>query len=142
MLAARRLGLRVAATDRDPHAIGATIADDFAPIDLIDIERTIAWARELGIAAVATDQTDLPVPTQAAVAEALGLRGPTPDVARNATNKRLMRELTSAAGILNPNWTALQQTVGWPVKWADPSGPRVVVKPVDNMGSRGVTLVT
>ncbi|HYE77363.1 MAG TPA: ATP-grasp domain-containing protein, partial [bacterium] len=141
MDAARRLGLTVAATDRDPRAAGASAADHFAPVDLRDIPGTIAYARQLGVAAVATDQTDIAVPTQAAVAAALGLRGPSPETALNATHKRRMRELSSAAGILNPGWVALRSGVGLPLQWADPSRPAAIVKPADSMGSRGVQVV-
>lgn len=139
--AARRLGLDVAVTDRDPAAPGAQLADHFAPIDLADIPGTIAWAQDLGIAAVATDQTDLAVPTQAAVAEALGLRGPSTTTALRATHKRHMREAAAAAGILQPAWVPVEEPLWLPVRWVDSHGPLVIVKPADSMGSRGVTVV-
>lgn len=141
MEAAHRLGHLVAATDRDPNAPGARVADFFAAIDLIDVPATIAWARELGVGAVATDQTDLPVPTQAAVAETLELRGPTCEVALNATHKGRMRQLSSEAGVLNPAWMLVDEPLWLPMKWAEGEGTAVVVKPADSMGSRGVTVV-
>ncbi|MCG3151426.1 MAG: Phosphoribosylglycinamide formyltransferase 2 [bacterium] len=141
MEAAHRLGLQVAATDRDPDAPGRHVADFFAPIDLIDIAGTIEVARSHQIAAVATDQTDLAVPTQAAVAEALGLRGPSPQVAHHVTHKGRMRELTSAAGILNPAWVLMNEPMHLPVRWIDLAHAAVVVKPADSMGSRGVRVV-
>jgi len=144
----RRLGRRAVATDRNPDADGSRVADRFEPVDITDIESTIALAREIGIAGAVTDQTDLAVPTLARVCEALDLPGPSPEVAYNTTNKARMRELAALAGLKNPRYRACS-TISEASAAIDEDHPDApggvglpcVVKPTDSQASRGVQRV-
>ena len=136
---AARMGLRVLATDMDPHAPGFAAAHGHAVISTLDIPQTIEYAKRNNINGVFTLATDAPLNTVAAVAEACGLPGPAPDVARAATHKHRMKKVLSGAGVPCPGFELARSApqalraacrIGWPV----------VTKPMMGSGSRGVIL--
>ena len=149
--AARELGCTVVAADGNPSAICAAEADEFVCIDLKDTARLIDYARYLqrkgGLDAVFTAATDFSAAV-AAIASACGLRGHTLEAALNATDKVRMRECFRQAGVPSPAFieltaadlaapaNALERRLG---KLAEHFP--LVVKPVDNMGARGCSLV-
>ena len=149
--AARALGCTVVAADGNPSAVCAAEADEFVCIDLKDTARLIDYARYLqqngGLDAVFTAATDFSAAV-AAVAAACGLRGHTLEAALNATDKVRMRECFRKADVPSPAFIELTA--------ADLAAPAntleqrigelagrfpLVVKPVDNMGARGCSLV-
>ena len=168
--AARALGCTVVAADGNPSAVCAAEADEFVCIDLKDTARLIDYARYLqqngGLDAVFTAATDFSAAV-AAVAAACGLRGHTLEAALNATDKVRMRECFRKAGVPSPAFIELTAAdLAAPadrleargnVRYSDLGaatadtlerrlGKRagrfpLVVKPVDNMGARGCSLV-
>ena len=162
--AARALGCTVVAADGNPSAVCAAEADEFVCIDLKDTARLIEYARYLqqngGLDAVFTAATDFSAAV-AAVAAACGLRGHRPEAALNATDKVRMRECFRKADVPSPAFAEL--TAG-DMAVAAPTGMNtgglaavpdllearlgelagrfpLVVKPADNMGARGCSLV-
>lgn len=97
LLKAKEQGLSVLVTDMYPDSICCEYADHYCVVDTTDKEHTLAVAKQYGIDAVATDQTDVAVPTVAYVAEQLDLPGITLEVANRFTNKLLMREASQVA---------------------------------------------
>ncbi|UTC44071.1 ATP-grasp domain-containing protein [Treponema sp. OMZ 857] len=165
--AARALGCTVVAADGNPSAVCAAEADEFVCIDLKDTARLIDYARYLqqngGLDAVFTAATDFSAAV-AAIAAACGLRGHTLEAALNATDKVRMRECFRKAGVPSPAFIELTTAdLAAPVgavensrcsdadtAVADALKRRLgelagrfplVVKPVDNMGARGCSLV-
>lgn len=165
--AARALGCTVVAADGNPSAVCAAEADEFVCIDLKDTARLIDYARYLqqngGLDAVFTAATDFSAAV-AAIAAACGLRGHTLEAALNATDKVRMRECFRKAGVPSPAFIELTAAdLAAPVgavensrcsdadtAVADALKRRLgelagrfplVVKPVDNMGARGCSLV-
>ena len=149
--AARALGCTVIAADGNPSAVCAAEADEFVCIDLKDTARLIDYARYLqqngGLDAVFTAATDFSAAV-AAVAAACGLRGHTLEAALNATDKVRMRECFRKAGVPSPAFIEL--TAADLASSANTLEQRLgklagcfplVVKPVDNMGARGCSLV-
>ncbi len=137
---AQSMGLKVVATDRNPEAPGLKIADFPEAVDIIDFEGTLEVARKHKVNGVITEQTDLAVPTAAYVAEKMGLPGVSYEAAMSATNKWLMREKCKKAGIPMPEYRKaanLDEAANAAVDIGFP----VIVKPVDNQGSRGVRRV-
>ncbi|MCX6646865.1 MAG: ATP-grasp domain-containing protein [bacterium] len=141
----RRLGFKALAIDRNPDAPGAKIADKFAPVDITDGESTINLAKMMKVSGVVSDQTDLSVPTLAKVTSALGLPGPSPEVAFNTTNKARMRELAKKAGLKNPRFRVFSSVDNAKNAIDEdhedaPGGVGLpcVVKPTDSQASRGV----
>jgi biotin carboxylase len=134
---ARELGLFAVVADGNPDAPCASMADQFAHIDLKDKEGIEAFARSLqkdgGLAGIMTAGTDFSA-TVAWVAERLGLPGIPYEAALNASDKARMRACFDKAGLPSPPFTAITRdaalddiTLSFPL----------VVKPVDNMGGRG-----
>jgi biotin carboxylase len=87
---------------------------------------------------VVTEQTDVAVPTVALVAQRLGLPGIGVDVARAATNKYEMRRRCREQGLPTPEFF-LCRCPEEAKRAARDIGLPVIVKPVDNQASRGVT---
>ena len=168
--AARALGCTVVAADGNPSAVCVAEADEFVCIDLKDTARLIDYARYLqqngGLDAVFTAATDFSAAV-AAVAAACGLRGHTLEAALNATDKVRMRECFRKAGVPSPAFIELTAAdLAAPadrleargnVRYSDLGAATadtlerrlgelagrfpLVVKPVDNMGARGCSLV-
>lgn len=137
---AREMGLTVIAVDRDPGAPGFEWVHEKVVVDIKDHEGCLQVAKDEKVGAVLSVCTDFAVRTVAFVAEALGLPGLSTQAARTCTNKALMRDaLTRAnlgrvafgkAGFLE-DAARIASSIGFPC----------VVKPVDSVGSRGVTKV-
>jgi biotin carboxylase len=141
---AKRKGWRVVLVDGNPAASARGLADAFECVDLKDRDGLLALARRLressGLDGIFTAGTDFSS-SVAWVAERLNLPGISFATAMLATDKCLMREAFAAAGVPSP------RSVCW-AGTGDPAAalPRgmsfpLVVKPVDNMGARGVRRV-
>lgn len=137
---AKEMGLRVVATDYDKNAPGLKVADVPVVLDVKDIEDSIEIAKANKIDGVLTIASDIAVPTVATVADELGLPGISPEVARIATNKALMRECFVEHGVPSPKFREVR-TLDEVREAVKAIGFPVVVKPVDNAGSRGVSKV-
>jgi biotin carboxylase len=141
---ARARGWHVTVVDGNREAMARDMADRFAVVDLKDKEGLLAFARECradgGLDGIFTAGTDFSS-SVAWVAEKMGLPGIPYAAAMRATDKVLMRQAFDAVGAPSPRFA------GWAGE-GDPAallGPRLsfplVVKPVDNMGARGVLRV-
>jgi biotin carboxylase len=141
---AKELGFYAIALDGSKTAPCISLADQFEQIDLKDKEAIETFARSLqsvseriGIMTAGTDFSA----SVAWTAEKLGLPGIPYEAALNASDKSRMRECFKKAGLPSPDFTT--------VTAADlPLSPSslcsllfslfpLVIKPVDNMGSRG-----
>jgi len=138
---ARQMGLATLVTDYNAEAPGLALADLPVVMSTKDIEGSVRIARQYAhtLKGVITVGTDASL-TVAAVAGAIGLPGIHYEAAENSTHKLKMRTVLRAAGVAVPDfggvWTidearACATRIGYPV----------VVKPVDNMGARGVLRV-
>ncbi len=140
--AARRNGWYLVVADGNPEALGRELADAFHVVDLKDIDGLLALARgyydEGNLHGVFTAGTDFST-SVSYVAEALRLPGIPYEAALNATDKVRMRRVLAEAGVPSPQFCEVSH-VGDLDAARVPALP-VVVKPVDNMGSRGVRRV-
>ncbi len=135
---AREEGVTVLLADANADCPGRPLCDEFLHVDLADCAGMEEAARVKGVTAVFTAGTDFST-TVAWVAERLGLPGLPYRVALRASDKALMRRALRQAGVPVPDYeiyeagrrTAEDGNVGYPC----------VVKPVDNMGARGVRVV-
>ncbi len=140
---ARDMGWRVVVADANEQAPGVAEADRFLHVSLAD-QRGMAGAAgrvrdEEGLDGVFTAGTDFST-TVAWVAGQVGLPGLEYEVARRATDKVLMREALAGHGIPHPRFCRIGDGDD-PAAAAVEIGFPAVVKPVDAMGSRGVTRV-
>ncbi|MFA7565747.1 MAG: ATP-grasp domain-containing protein [Alkalispirochaeta sp.] len=134
--AAGELGLLRHMADGNPACPGRTLVEHFHHVDLRDRRGLLELAQGIsGLNGVFTAGTDFSR-SVAYVAEHLGLPGITEDVAIGATDKAVMRGRLEAAGVSVPPHRLVKQDGELP-----PFGFPVIVKPVDNMGARGVVLV-
>jgi biotin carboxylase len=140
ILKAKALGCEVLATDQNTNAASFMFADHTAVVDSVDTNSLLRIARNFVPDAIVTEQTDVAVPSVALVAETLGLPGIGVDAAIRATDKFAMREACKLAGIPTPKYQ-LATTPGEAIAAANEIGFPVIVKPIDNQSSRGVTRV-
>ncbi|RKX78981.1 MAG: carboxylate--amine ligase [Spirochaetes bacterium] len=140
---ARRKGLRVVVADGNPGAPGAGMADEFLHVDLKDKERLAEEAKIIarngGLQGVFTAGTDFST-TVAWISEKIGLPGIPYSVALNATDKSRMRRIFKEKGIPSPEFAVVDSDKSL-VERGEKIGFPMVVKPVDNMGARGVRRV-
>lgn len=156
---ARRRGYKALVTDGNPEAPGAHVADAIFPISTYDIEQHETTAQDLaewelvGIdrptiktpAAILTAGADVG-PTVSAVAEVLGLPAAPLDVAMRCRNKALMRSsLDSPHPVYHimPVASPAPDSVWEAAAWAKRVVPYpAVVKPLEECGSRGLSVAT
>ena len=135
---AKEVGLSVLVTDMYPDSPCREYADQYYVVDTTDREGTFRVARECGIDAIATDQTDVAVPTVAYVAEKLGLPGITLEVANRFTNKLIMRETCEKVVPESipqfEYFTRIEEAARYVSVCATP----FVLKPIGSQGSKGV----
>ena len=135
---AKEMGLETVAADADPAAPCAGLADRFERVDLKDKEGIEKLARRLmeegGLSGVMTAGTDFSA-TVAWAAERLGLPGIPYETALDASDKERMRCRFEEAGAPSPRFIIVRGALN--AGAGLPSGFPLVVKPVDNMGSRG-----
>jgi biotin carboxylase len=134
---AQSMGLEVVATDMNPKAVGLKIADYGEVVDILDADANTDVAIKHNVDAVMTDQTDYALNVVAKVASRLVIPGPSVEIAKNCTNKKLMREITSARNIPNPAFHVAESLVDARLAASDIGFP-LIIKPTDNQGSRGV----
>ncbi len=137
ILRAKELGLRVAAVDRNPEALGLAEADVAEVVDFSDVRAAIEAARRIAPDGVLTVSADRAVPVVAAVAEALGLPGIGIDTAHLMTHKIAMRRRFAEAGVPQPRYAAVR-TLREAYEAFEHVGPPAVLKPADSGGQRGV----
>lgn len=141
IMSAKELGLEVFLLDGNPNAPYRAHGDHFKVADLKDVDKVVRvakkWHKKKPFSGVFTAGTDFSY-TVSCVAHALGIQGLSREVAYCASNKESMRECFKAHGVSSPSFYVTtivpkqqsQHLLGYPV----------VVKPVDNMGARGIRL--
>ena len=137
ILRAHELGLRVAAVDGDPGALGLREADIAKVVDFADPQAVLKAVRRVRIDGVLTISADRAVPVVAAVAEALDLPGIGVETAHLMTHKVAMRRELADAGVPQPRFAALR-SISERRRAADEVGFPAVLKPADSGGQRGL----
>ncbi|WP_037571233.1 ATP-grasp domain-containing protein [Spirochaeta cellobiosiphila] len=136
---ARSKGYKTIAFDGNQNAVCKDKADEFYTIDISDRDASLLKARELhrlhALDGVFTAGTDFST-TVAWIAEDLDLPGIPFEVALGAKDKGIMRKILKKNGLNVPEYRIVYS----PNDRVDIPFP-LVVKPVDNMGARGVILV-
>lgn len=136
----REAGFRVVACDRNRDAPGKDFVDHFAPVDIVDRQAVLEFAREAKVDGV------LPInefgsPTAAYVAAALGFVSNPPESATWITDKGHMRDRWRNAGMPQPDYRIGTDIQGIR-RAAEEVGFPCVLKPTNSGGSgRGVSVV-
>lgn len=120
---------------------GTDLADKVYSCDVRDHESILNAARDEHINGIITDQTDMPVRTVAYIAEQLNLPGIGASVADLFSDKYLMRQKCESLGITTARYKLVDSLIS-AENFIEQVGYPVVIKPVDNQGSRGVLKIT
>jgi biotin carboxylase len=137
---AKRLGVRVLATDQNPHAPAVALADGFGKCSTADLEGNLRFARERRIDGVLTLCSETAVPVVAAIACALGLPGLSEQTAYLATNKNAMRAALNEHNVLVPEWRAIA-SADEAMDFIRSAALPVVIKPSDASGQKATVLL-
>ncbi|MCX7820738.1 MAG: alpha-hydroxy-acid oxidizing protein [Brevinematales bacterium] len=141
---AKRLGLKTVVVDRNPLAPGVKEADFFIQASTLDAELTsdllLNFDKEKQkIDAVLTVGTDASY-TVALSAKKIGLPGITPETAIKATDKYEMRKALRNAKVPVPDFEIVDNYTK-ACEVMERMGTDCVIKPIKNMGARGVRRV-
>lgn len=151
-VSAKEEGFKVFSVDADSNALCVPLLDEFRKIDLKDREGIFEYAKELkekeNLKGIFTCGTDFSA-SVAYSSERLGFKGHSFESALNASIKSRMRECFRKQGIPSPDFYSVcgsgensgEKSEEKAVFLAEKLGFPCVVKPADNMGSRGCRLV-
>ncbi len=137
---AAEMGLQVVALDRDRNAEGFRWSHRQVIADTRDARACLEAAKREKVNGVLSVCTDFAVKSVAFVAESMGLPGLSAQAARLATDKWLMREALGVAGVGSPDF-GKASSLDEARELASRIGFPCILKPVDSVGSRGVTKV-
>lgn len=138
------MGHDVVVADRDSEAIGFKEPGVIKEvISTIDTPKLLDAAKRHGIEGIMTLATDMPMRSVAVIANELGLIGVSEQTALMATDKGIMRDALKRAGISIPIYYRCKNYEEYinAVNSLFSDGYLCVVKPSDNSGSRGITLL-
>ena len=137
---ARDMGVYTIVLDINPNAEGLKLADHFELVSTIDTAKVLESAKRNNINGIMTIASDRPMNTIASVSKTLGLTSISEDTALKATNKFHMRNALKKSEVPIPFYfyaKSLDYVLGNIELLKFP----MIIKPDDNSGSRGITLV-
>lgn len=138
---ANELGYETLVVSPNIQEPGHSIATYSEMCDVIDEKNILDIGKKYDICGVITDQTDLPVRTMAYVSERMNLPGNDYNVARLFTDKYLMREKCKEIGVKTVEYRLCHRLEEAEEFFLYVSKD-VILKPVDNQGSKGVSRVS
>lgn len=138
---AKELGYYTILCDYLPDNPGQHIVDSFHLVSTTDKDAILKVAREEHIDGIVAYSSDPAAPTQAYVANKLGLPGMNYDVVCHFCEKHLFREFLIQNGFNVPQ--SVDVRVPYDISDIDTShlSYPVIVKPTDSSGSKGVTVL-
>lgn len=140
ILKAKEMGLEVIAVDLNENSIGFNHADISLVISTIDIVKVMEAAKQYKIDGIMTLASDMPMKTVAAVASEMNLIGISNETAIKATNKVIMRENLKKHNVPVPLFFQVKNKEEY-FSLIKNFSDKFIIKPADNSGSRGVSLV-
>lgn len=135
------MGICVMAMDQDPDAEGFKFAQQRFVADIQDEQEIIRVARSCDVDGIICISCDAALPAVVNACSILGLPSITPEMMAMSSNKRLQRQAMTKAGLPTPQYSIVTNPDDLAAIESARSNERVVVKPADCSGSRGVSLV-
>lgn len=117
-----------------------SIADKFYDVDIMDYDLILKIAKEENVCAVTSNVVERAIRVAAYVSEKLGLEGIGYDISQIFTNKYKMRQAAEKVGVGVPRYAEVK-TVEQAIDFANQCGYPLIIKPVDNGGSKGIQKV-
>lgn len=137
---AKEAGYYVITVDYLPENPGHVFADEYHNISTTDKEAVLALAQELHIDGIVAYASDPAAPTQAYVANKMGLPGNPYASVEILARKDLFREFLSKHDFLVPKSNSFYD-LNEAYAWFESLKKPVIVKPVDSSGSKGVSKI-
>jgi len=134
-------GHYVITCDYLPENPGHKLAHEWHNVSTTDKEAVLALSQKLKIDGIVAYASDPAAPTQAYVAEKMGLVGNPYESVLILARKDLFRDFLAKHDFLVPKSKAFYQ-LDEAKDWLDEIGVPAIVKPVDSSGSKGVTKIT
>ena len=143
IIQAKEMGLFVIAVDMNPNAEGFLYADKKVIVSTTDTENVLKEAKNNKIDGIMTIASDRPMITIAKVAKELNLHSIDERTAINATNKAKMREALKKSSVPIPMYFSVDNYEQYleSIYKIKNNNCKVIVKPADNSGSRGISLI-
>ena len=117
-------------------------ADKCIYLNLLDKEGILKVAREEHINAIATDQTDISVAVVQYVANMLNLPHVKCNAIENFRDKSRMRDICKLNGVKTIPYCVIESLEEAISFWNENNNFKVIIKPIDSQGSRGVETAT
>ncbi|HFD33140.1 MAG TPA: ATP-grasp domain-containing protein [Gammaproteobacteria bacterium] len=141
---AQRMGLITVVVDGNDKAPGLLVADHAQAIDFSDTQTVITYCQLLikqgvHLAGVLTMGSDVPH-LLAKIAQHFCWVAPSMQTAKVTTDKFLMKVLFSEHNIAVPKYALVTNNDEIKQQWAAWECSRVIIKPIDAAGSRGVSI--
>ncbi|MDO5014969.1 MAG: ATP-grasp domain-containing protein [Clostridia bacterium] len=140
ILSAKKNGIRTIVVDYDPEATGIKYADKFYNISTLDYDGVLKVAKEENIDGIVTICSDRPMNIISKIGSELKLNTISPEAANVATNKAAMRKALKEHNVPIPEFYIIKNFDEFD-KVSNEFGYPFIVKPSDNSGSRGITLL-
>lgn len=138
---AKNIGHKVLVTDMFPNPPAKKYADFFEQIDIKNKTKTCDASIKYNIDAVASNQTDIGIKTVGHIVSRLGLRGIGEKEVLKFTDKDICRKILSRKLPKNiPNFF-ISKDIESIMEYICDSKKKMIIKPCDSQGSRGVHLV-
>jgi len=134
-------GHYVITCDYLPENPGHKLAHEWHNVSTTDKEAVLELSEKLKIDGIVAYASDPAAPTQAYVAEKMGLVGNPYESVQVLARKDLFREFLAKNDFLVPKSNAFYHLAD-AKNWLDKIGVPAIVKPVDSSGSKGVTKIT
>ena len=141
IIKAKQMGLNVVVADMNPNAVGFQETGIIKEVvSTIDREAVFEAAKRNHIHGIMTLASDMPMRTVAYVCKNMGLAGIDEETAYKATDKVCMREALRAGNVPIPVFYRVKTKAEY-LDAIDQISADCIVKPADNSGSRGVSLI-
>ena len=141
IITAQEMGLQVISLDMNPDSVGFKIQGViYEVISTLDKEAVLEAAKRYKIDAITTICADFAMNTVAYVAETLQLPGISVKAAYTATNKAALRRRLAEHGIPIPKFARTCNKKEF-LEAIQKFDNKVVVKAVDNAGSKGIIMI-
>lgn len=138
---ARQMGLYTIVASIPGNYPGFALADKVVFENTTDCEALLKICREEKVDGVIVCGTDVCVPTQGYICDALGLKGLTYRAALTAQDKSLMKKCFAVGGVRTAPCEYVDIANDDPADICERIGYPVIFKSVDSSGSRGITKV-
>ncbi len=137
---AKEQGHYVITCDYLPDNPGHEYADEYHNVSTTDREDVLALAEKLKVDGIVAYASDPAAPTQAYVANLMGLPSNPYESVEILSRKDYFRAFLEENGFLVPRSESFE-SIGRAFAWFDELEKPVIVKPVDSSGSKGVSKV-